>query len=57
MSLIKSIEVHLIGSKTFLLNFYDAYDVNLWEKKLGKSTAYSCRTTDFIEFYHFMKKE
>ena len=33
ISEIKSIEVHLIGSKIFLLYFYNAYDFNLWEKK------------------------
>ena len=27
--------------KIFLLCFYEAYDVNLWEKKISKSTAYS----------------
>ena len=31
-----------------LLYFWDVYDVNLWEKKFGKSTAYSCRTNIFI---------
>ena len=31
-----------------LYYFWDVYDVNLWEKNLGKSTAYSCRTNAFI---------
>ena len=35
--------------QVFLLYFYDAYDVNLWEKKFGKSTTYSCRTNVLIE--------
>ena len=40
----------------FLLYFYDVYDVNLSEKKFGRSTAYSCRANAFIEFHHFMEK-
>ena len=31
-----------------LLYFWDVYDVNLWEKKFGRSTGYSCRTNIFI---------
>ena len=31
-----------------LLYFWDVYDVNLWEKNFGRSTAYSCRTNIFI---------
>ena len=27
------------------------------KKKFGKSTAYSCWTNAFIEFYNFMKNE
>ena len=44
-------------SKIFLLYFYDVSDVNLREKKLGRSTSYSCRTNVFIEFHHLMKNE
>ena len=32
ISLKKSIEVHFNRSKIFLLYFYDAYDVGLWEQ-------------------------
>ena len=32
ISLKRSIEVHLHRLETFLLYFYDAYEVNLWEK-------------------------
>ena len=53
----KSIEVHFNRSKIFPLYFYDAYDVNLWEKKFGRRTAYLSRANVFIEFYHFMKKK
>ena len=52
----KSVEVHFNRSKVFLLYFYDAYYVNLWEKNFGRSTGYSCRTNVFTEFHHFMKK-
>ena len=31
-----------------LLYFWNVYDVNLWEKNFGRSTAYSCRTNVFI---------
>ena len=31
-----------------LLYFWDVYDVSLWEKNFGRSTAYSCRTNIFI---------
>ena len=31
-----------------LFYFWDVYDVNLWEKDFGRSTAYSCRTNVFI---------
>ena len=31
-----------------LLYFWDVDDVNLWEKKFCRSTAYSCRTNIFI---------
>ena len=34
--------------KIDLLYFWDVYDVNLWEKNFGRSTAYSCRTNVFI---------
>ena len=30
-----------------LLYFWDVYDVNLWEKNFGRSTAHSCRTYIF----------
>ena len=30
----KFIEVHFNSSKIFVLCFYDAYDVNLWDKKV-----------------------
>ena len=52
----KSIGEHFNGSKTFLLYFYDAYDVNLWEKNFGESTAYSCRTNLFAELQHSFSK-
>ena len=48
LSLKKSIEVHFSRSKIFLLYFYDAYDVNLWEKKETNVLL--------MEFHHFMKK-
>ena len=28
----------------YLLHFWGIYDVNLWEKNVDRSTAYSCRT-------------
>ena len=56
-SLKKFTEVHFNTSKIFLLYFYNAYDVNLREKNLVRSTAYSSRTNEFIRFHHFMKKE
>ena len=56
ISLKKSIGEHFNGSKTFLLYFYDAYDVNLWEKNFGESTAYSCRTNLFAELQHSFSK-
>ena len=31
-----------------LFYFWDVYDVNLWEKHLGRSTAYSCRINVFM---------
>ena len=33
---------------TDLLYFWDVYDVDLLEKNIGRSTAYSCRTNVFI---------
>ena len=56
ISLKKSIGEHFNGSKIFLLYFYDAYDVNLWKKNLGESTAYSCRANLFAEFQHSFSK-
>ena len=41
------------AGKIFLLHFYDAYNVNLWEKMFSRSTAYY---TIFIELNNFMKK-
>ena len=38
-------------------NFWDVYDVNLQEKKFGRSAAYSCRTNFFILFYNFKGKK
>ena len=38
-------------------NFWDVYDVNLQEKKFGRSTAYSCRTNFFRLFYNFKGKK
>ena len=29
--------MHLNGSKIFLLYFYEAYDVNLWEQKVPQN--------------------
>ena len=34
--------------KIYLLYFWDVFDVSLWEKNFGRSTAYSCRTNVFI---------
>ena len=31
-----------------LLYFWEVYDINLLEKKIGRSTVYSCRTNAFI---------
>ena len=61
-SLKKSVGAHFNKSKIFLLHFYNAYNVNLWEKNLDRSTAYSCRTNVFhqsfiIGFHQFMKKD
>ena len=53
----KSIKAHFKRSKILLLYLYDAYDVNVWEKKFGRSTAYSCRTNTFSELHHFVEKE
>ena len=39
-----------------LLYFWDVYDINLWEKKFGRSTAYSCRTNIFIWISSFWEK-
>ena len=55
-SLKKCVKVHFNRSKILLLYFYDAYDVSVWEKNFGQSTAYSCRNV-FIELHHFMKKK
>ena len=33
-----------------LLYFWDVYDINLREKKFGRSTAYSCRTNALYNF-------
>ena len=32
----------------YLFYFWDVYEVNLWEKNFGRSTAYSCRANVFI---------
>ena len=56
ISLKRSIEVHLHRLETFLLYFYDAYEVNLWEKMSSRRTACSYRTNAFPEFHHFLKK-
>ena len=37
-----------------LFDFWDVYDVSLWEKKFGRSTAYSCRTNVFMS--KFLRK-
>ena len=49
--------IKLYRIRTFLLYFCDGYDVNLWQKKFSRSTAFSCRVNAFMEFHHFMKKE
>ena len=56
-SLKKSIEEHFNRPKILLLYFYDAYDINLWEKTFGRSIAYLCRTNVFIKFHHLTKKQ
>ena len=33
-----------------LLYFWDVYDLNLWEKYLGRITAYSCRANVLYNF-------
>ena len=53
----KSIEVHFNRQKIFLLYFYEACNVNLWEKKFVRSTAYLCRTDVFIKCHHFVIKK
>ena len=39
-----------------LLYFWKVYDVNLWEKCFGRSTAHSSRTNIFISSHCFKKK-
>ena len=41
----------------FLLDFYNAYDINLWENNFGRSMAYSWRKNLFIKFHEFVKNE
>ena len=55
ISLKKLIEAHFNTSEIFLLYFYDAYDVSVWE--IVPHTASSYKTNLFTEFHHFMKKE
>ena len=55
ISLKKLIEAHFNTSEIFLLYFYDAYDVSLWE--IIPHTASSYKTNFFTELHHFMKKE
>ena len=50
ISLKISIKVPLNRSMIFLLCFYDAYDVNLWEKKFYK---YLCRISSFYRSSHW----
>ena len=57
-SLKKSIEVHFKRLRVFLLYFYHVfYEVTVWEKNIGRSTSYSCRTNTLTEFNHFMEEE
>ena len=44
-------EAHFNRPQIFLLYFYNAYNVNLWEKFFGRSTAYLCKTNVFVKFY------
>ena len=39
-----------------LLYFWDVYDINLWEKNFGSSTAYSCRTNIFYINFIVLRK-
>ena len=56
ISLKKAIEILLNRSEMFLLYFHHAFAVKLWEKKLDRTTAYSCSTNVFIEYHHLKKK-
>ena len=49
ISLKVNIEVHFDGSKIFLSCFYDAYEVNLWERKVNR---YLCRISSFYKSNH-----
>ena len=40
-----------------LLYFRGVYDVDLWQKYLGRSKAYSCRGVNVLKFHHFKKKK
>ena len=39
-----------------LLYFRGVYDVDLWQKYLGRSTTYSCRV-NVLKFHHFKGKK
>ena len=40
-----------------LLYFLDVYDVDLWEKNLARSTAYSCQANVLYNFITLKKKQ
>ena len=48
ISLKRSIEVHLHRLETFLLYFYDAYEVNLWEKTYSRRTPFFTSLTNYF---------
>ena len=56
MANFKSVVLFLKIMTIDLLYFWDVYGVSLWEKKFGRSTAYSCITNVFISFNHFKEK-
>ena len=57
LSLKKSIEVHLNKPEIFLL-YFTTHMTSIRERtEIGRSMAYLCRTSVFIEFHYFMKKK
>ena len=51
-SRVQKIHRSTFRSKIFLLYFYDAYNVNLREKKFGVIIAFSWKANVYIEFYY-----